>query len=251
MRCRCSCSALLLALVVAGCGVAGRVAVDPFAYPRAHPLDVRLGATIATSPEATIRTLTFAAPDGRRIAAYIGIPTSRGRHPAVLFLHGSGGTRRDLLLPAARLALRGSVTLAISQRRDVATYRPLVVDARRALDLLDARSDVDPARIGVYGHSLGGQTAVILAGDDRRVRAVVVAAGRANDVTLYWVRRTHARLFFVGGTHDAVVPAASQRRLAAAAPGSPPVHWFPADHGLSLRAFYVAADWIAGALGLR
>ena len=251
MRCRSSCSALLLALVVAGCGGTTHAVADPFAYPHPRALDVRLGAAIATSPTATIRTLTFTAPDGRRVAAYIGIPATRGRHPAVLFLHGSGGSRRDLLVPAARLALRGAVTLAISQRHDATTYRPLVVDARRALDVLAARSDVDPARMGVYGYSLGAQTAVIVAGDDPRVRAAVVAAGRANDVTLFWVRRVHAPLFFLGGYYDITVPTASQRRLAAAAPGSPPVHWFPSDHLLPMRAFYVAADWIAGALGLR
>ena len=62
----------------------------------------------------------------------------------MLFLHGSGGNREDLLLPAAQLASRGFVTMTISQPNDAPTFRPLVVNARRALDLLAARRDVDP-----------------------------------------------------------------------------------------------------------
>src|SRR3546814_12493373 len=53
-------------------------------------------------------------------------------------------------------------------------------DIRAAVDLLTARDDVDPDRIGVVGLSMGGEEAIGAAGDDARIRAVVAegATGR-------------------------------------------------------------------------
>ncbi|MFH0962947.1 MAG: acetylxylan esterase [Planctomycetota bacterium] len=48
-----------------------------------------------------------------------------------------------------------------------------VWDAMRAIDVLQTLPDVDPKRIGVFGHSLGGETAMFLAALDTRVRVTV------------------------------------------------------------------------------
>jgi dienelactone hydrolase len=129
-----------------------------------------------------VHVVTF---DGARdVNAFLVVPRSAGRHPAVLFLHGSGGNREDLLLPAIELATRGAVTMTISQPNDAQSFRPLVVNARRALDLLAARRDVDADELGVVGFSLGGQTAAILAGDDPRLKAVGILSGRGELVSV-------------------------------------------------------------------
>jgi len=155
------CSAVLL---LAACGGA-RATHDPFAYaPR--PLAVHEGGVVMSSKKVAVHTLSFAGANGSRVAAVLIVPRAAGRYPAVLFLHGSGGTRQDLLVPAAELATRGAVTMTISQPNNAATFRPLVVNARRALDLLAARTDVDRTRLGLVGYSLGGQTAAVLAGDE-------------------------------------------------------------------------------------
>ena len=70
--------------------------------------------------------------------------------------------------------------MTISQPNDAQTYRPLVVNALRALDLLAARRDVDPTRLGVVGFSLGAQTAAILAGDDPHVKTAGIIGGRGH-----------------------------------------------------------------------
>lgn len=53
----------------------------------------------------------------------------------------------------------------------------MLYDARRSLDLLAARPDVDPGRLGAIGHSLGAKEALYLAAFDRRVRATVSSEG--------------------------------------------------------------------------
>jgi dienelactone hydrolase len=198
-----------------------------------------------------VHTLSFAGANGTRVNADLIVPRVAGRHAAVLFLHGSGGTRQDLLVPAAELATRGAVAMTISQPNDAATFRPLVVNARRALDLLVARADVDPKRLGVVGYSLGGQTAAILAGDEPRLKAVGIVAGRGNQTTRYWIARAHAPLYFQAGTLDEVVPHAQLVALMRAAPGHPRVSWYPADHGMSLQSFDDQVAWQARELGLR
>lgn len=239
------CSAVLL---VAACGGA-KVARDPFAYAR-QPLAVRDHVAMSSKGLA-VHTLSFAGANGARVNAYLIVPRATGHHAAVLFLHGSGGTRKDLLVPAAELATRGAVTMTISQPNDTATFRPLVVNARRALDLLAARPDVDPKRLGVVGYSLGAQTAAILAGDEPRLKAVGIVAGRGSRTPLYWIARTDAQLYFQAGTLDQVVPHAQLVALMRAAPGHPRISWYPADHGMSLQSFDDQDAWQARELGVR
>ena len=141
--------------------------------------------------------------------------------------------------------------MTISQPNDVQTYRPLVVNARRALDVLVARSDVDPKELGVVGFSLGAQTAAILTGDDHRPKAVGIIGGRGTDVALYWIRRSRAHLFFQAGTEDAVVPHAQLVALERAAPDHPLVRWYAAPHIVSPAIRRDQLAWQAAELGLR
>ncbi|WP_417649362.1 alpha/beta hydrolase, partial [Enterobacter hormaechei] len=46
-------------------------------------------------------------------------------------------------------------------------------DLQRVVDYLLTRPDVDPARIGIIGHSLGGKMALYGAAFDPRIKAVV------------------------------------------------------------------------------
>ena len=240
------CSAVFL---LAACGAA-RVTHDPFAYA-SRPLAVHDGGAVMSSRIVAVHTLSFAGANGTRVNAFLIVPRSSGRHAAVLFLHGSGGTREDLLVPAAQLATRGAVTMTISQPNDAASFRPLVVNARRALDVLAARSDVDRSRLGLVGFSLGAQTAAILAGDDQRLHAVGIVAGRGSQTTRYWIARTHADLYFQAGTHDERVPHAQIVALIRAAPGHPRVSWYATGHGMNRQSFDDQVAWQARELGVR
>jgi pimeloyl-ACP methyl ester carboxylesterase len=52
-----------------------------------------------------------------------------------------------------------------------------IVNDIRAIDLLVSMPEVDPARIGVIGHSLGGHNSMFVAAFDPRIRALVTSCG--------------------------------------------------------------------------
>ncbi len=58
----------------------------------------------------------------------------------------------------------------------------VLMAARRALTFLEQQPEVDPARIGAYGHSMGGKLTTDLAGIDPRVKAAVPSCGGAGDI---------------------------------------------------------------------
>ena len=58
----------------------------------------------------------------------------------------------------------------------------VLMAARRAITFLEQQPEVDPARIGVYGHSMGGKLTTDLAGIDKRVKAAVPSCGGAGDI---------------------------------------------------------------------
>jgi ABC-2 type transport system ATP-binding protein len=109
-----------------------------------------------------------------------------GTVPAVLLAHGFGGTKDSVATDAESLADRGYAVLTWTAQGfgnsggqihlDSPDYE--VKDAQRLLDWLAARPEVetdapgDP-RVGVVGGSYGGALALLLAGQDPRVDAIV------------------------------------------------------------------------------
>lgn len=155
-----------------------------------------------------------------KIAGTLRIPTGEkpeSGFPAVLFISGSGSQTRhgfqgnlDIgsweLLDA--IANAGFIVLSTDDRGIGETplghedmkpeelgYLDLVGDAQAALDFLNSRSEVDTSKIFVIGHSEGGLTAPILAGENSKIAGVVymAAAGRnMYDVTLQQVEEAMA-----------------------------------------------------------
>lgn len=62
----------------------------------------------------------------------------------------------------------------------------LTLGARRGLTFLERQPEVDPARLGVYGHSMGGNLTVYVAGSDDRVRAAAPSVGGSGFRTRPW-----------------------------------------------------------------
>ena len=75
---------------------------------------------------------------------------------------------------------RGILTFTEQDREE---QIQLIIDLRRAIDLLVARPDVDPERIAYLGVSYGGAMGGLLAGIDHRLQACVLIVGDGGFVT--------------------------------------------------------------------
>lgn len=139
--------------------------------------------------EFTLIGLEFAATRGRRIPAILTVPLpTKGakKHPAVVCIHGHGGSREIVYNPlsvyrgfATELARRGFVTISVEvgQHKVYEDGRTLMGerlnDVARCVDYLVSRKDVDADRIGCAGLSLGGEMAMWLGAMDTRIQATV------------------------------------------------------------------------------
>lgn len=108
------------------------------------------------------------------------------RRPGVVLCHGYNGVRKLYLPDAARvLAGAGYVALTFDYKGWGDSEGPplrldaygRVADAAAAITHLSALPGVDPDRIGLFGWSFGGSTAIWCAAFDRRATAVVSVVG--------------------------------------------------------------------------
>jgi pimeloyl-ACP methyl ester carboxylesterase len=137
-------------------------------------------------------------------------PRPPGPHPAVVFIHGSGGSGRDNIWPflmANHLAMNGVAVLLPDKRGTgksagdwkTADFWELATDALAGVGVLQAREGIDPRRVGLVGLSQGGWIAPLAAARSRQVAYVVDISGPAVTVkeqmlheTVQDLKRAHA-----------------------------------------------------------
>jgi dienelactone hydrolase len=144
---------------------------------------------------------SIASEAGQRVPGFLLKPTgSKGRLPVVIALHGTGGSKTNMLAMCRQLASRGFIAVAIDGRYhgerstgkgsyDAAILRAwhesgehpffydTVWDVMRLVDYLQMRDDVDPARIGLTGISKGGIETYLTAAVDPRIAAAAPFIG--------------------------------------------------------------------------
>lgn len=115
------------------------------------------------------------------------VPEGGQKRAAVLVLHGIDGPRPPIEAFAERLAQGGFVTLTPDLfslhefGSDGRVDHPLVLgDLAGALAFVKGRPEVDPARVGVVGFSVGGRLAVLAAALHPEIRAAVNYYGVAS-----------------------------------------------------------------------
>ena len=271
-----------------------------FDYNGRAPLDIR--DEVSTFRNGVTWTdFTYASPKGGRVPATLLVPDGPGPFAGVVLMHGMPSRRQDVVNTGERFARAGAVVIAIDapharpehrQRADSAivfTERDreeqiqLIVDLRRAVDLLLARADVDPQRLAYVGFSYGGAMGGLLAGVEDRLQAYVLVVGDGGLVThaiglddvdgglyslpqdkreAWWdamwpIEPIHfvghaapAALLFQSGRQDRLVPLPDAVRYQLAANEPKDIMWYDAGHSLGNEAWRDQAYWLEQHIGI-
>lgn len=170
-----------------------------------------------------------------------------GTYPLIIFSHGSGREHRRMAtflcthltshgyvvaaldhseVVAGELAPRDGETRKQKTARVEAWIANRVPDIRFLLDhLLSAawvsETNLDPAQVGIVGHSFGGWTALAATADERRIRAVVALAPAGSSqpkpgiapvkLTFKWDRDVPT--LYLVAEHDIMTPLAGMYEL--------------------------------------
>jgi dienelactone hydrolase len=188
----------------------------------------------SSDQDVEVEDIRFQADGGVWVPTMVVKPSSAAEKlPAIICLPGTGGTRQQLTDArlqlserprtgwARALARQGFLTLSLDYRGSPAREQNIYTDAVRlqlegrnfmgslvsevirAVDYLQTRPDVDGARIGVTGFSLGGAMSWYAAAADARISVVVPVCGGAGtyDDLLRYQRNTgyHSQYFYPAG----------------------------------------------------
>jgi len=232
--------------------------------------------------------------EGKHLAGILRKPAGAARPPVVVMCMGLDSTKEEMDPNESVFLARGMATLTFDGpgqgegEYDFAIRGDYEVPVKAVLDYIGTRGDLDTARVGLWGVSLGGYYAPRAAAFEKRIKACIALSGPFEWVTFFdklpeltrdtfRVRsrsRTMAEardraatltlrdvaknitcpLFVVAGKQDGLVPWQEAERLAAAASG-PVVRCFLEDgnHVANNRVYRwraQSADWMAQRLGL-
>ena len=232
--------------------------------------------------------------EGGHLAGILRRPEGDARPPVVIMVPGLDSAKEEMEAYELPFLARGMATLMVDgPGQGEAEYEfPIRGDyevaAKSMVDWVCGRPDVDSARIGLWGVSLGGYYAPRAAAFEKRIRACIGLAG-PYDWTQIWDGlpeltreafrvRSHKRtqdeakqfgrtltlkgvakniecpLFLVTGKLDRLVPWQDAQRIAAEASG--PVELLVVEDGNHIannrpsRWRLRTADWMAAQLGL-
>jgi dienelactone hydrolase len=284
--------ALLLLAITTACRDDGGSVL--FGYDDHAPISVR---TVDSWQDGylRVRSISYASPRGGRVPALIVAPSGDGPFAGLIVQHGLPGDKFQVLPIAEDFARTGAVVVAIdtpwSRRkelpdfteRDRADQIQLMIDLRRAVDLLQSRDDVDDNRIAYIGVSYGAAMGGLLAGIEDRIAAFVLASGDGGLVSHFtgtgaygegplsglsparrkrwldamrsiepirWIGRADAPILFLSGRNDELVPPADARKYQRAAHEPKDVRWYDSGHILPSEAMCDAARWLQERIGI-
>jgi dienelactone hydrolase len=190
--------------------------------------------------------------DGATLAGTLLIPPGSGRRAAVAYVTGSGPTTREYLPELQALLLHHGVAVLAYDKRGVgasggsypgespteAAIDQLARDAAAAARFLAGRPEVDPARVGLAGHSQAGWIMPLAASREPAVRFLVTFSGpavTADENDLY------QSLAGEGDLPQRLTNAAIDARVERAGPGG-------VDPIPSIAALEIPALWLYGGL---
>jgi dienelactone hydrolase len=140
--------------------------------------------------------------DAWKLGGTLLIPVGKPPFPALVLVHGPGPSDRDESIYSNKifadlaegLATRGLAVLRYDKRTKIYTatmsemdytvQQETVEDAVRAAALLRHQPEIDPNRIFILGHSLGGYLAPRIAAQDGKLAGLIFLAANARPVEI-------------------------------------------------------------------
>jgi hypothetical protein len=145
-------------------------------------------------------SVTFNSAGNRLAAVMHRPPTNSKKHSAFVVMHGFGSNKDGGFAPIAARLLQelGYVVLRIDMRgcgqsegkRGRVICEEQVEDTRSAISFLQNQKDVDPERIGLFGHSFGAAVAIYTAAVDKRVAACISSGGWGDGKTKFQLQHS-------------------------------------------------------------
>ncbi len=197
--------------------------------------------------------------DEWKLPGTLAVPKGAGPFPAVLLVQDFGPKDRDdshgVLKPlrdlSDGLASRGVVVLRYEKRLRQYSARVMdkpytaddetVDDAVSALAFLRAQSMVDPKRVYLVGHGLGGYLAPRIGAEDGKLAGMVVMA--ANQRPLEDLMLDGLRMLVKGQDLEQAKEAAARvKSLESGDSDAPPIFGLPAAYWLDLKGYDPAAQ---------
>jgi cephalosporin-C deacetylase-like acetyl esterase len=127
--------------------------------------------------------IEFPTHDGTTLRGWLYVPRGGAPHPGIVMNHGFSATKEMALDEYAALFCAGGLAVLVYDHRCLGASdgepRQLVDpwtqarDTIAALDWLEARHGIDPARLGLWGSSFSAGHALVVGALDERVGAVV------------------------------------------------------------------------------
>jgi dienelactone hydrolase len=195
-----------------------------------------------------------------KLPATLTVPAGQGPFPAIVLVHGSGPNDRDETVGGTKvfkdlaegLASRGVVVLRYEKRTrqysaamaGLASFtveEETVEDAVKGAALLRAQPEVNPKRVFVLGHSLGGYLAPRIAEEDGKLAGLVVLAGAVRPMEDAVVDQAEYLGVSADNLKTVKAVAAKIKSLEPGDEDSPPVMGAPVAYWLDLKGYDPAA----------
>lgn len=135
-------------------------------------------------PAIATRDVTFADSDVK-LAGTLLLPSTAGKHPAILFLQGSGPEGRWANRWLAQKFVGAGFVALIFDKRGVGQstgdwqkvgFDALADDGAAGVRFLQTQPEVDPKLVGIYGHSQGGTITPLVANKAGDLAFIIASA---------------------------------------------------------------------------